>query len=60
MSSQPLGYKSDIANTLSTEDSDASSPTPEVINALFLANEIKDIRKHTIAQPPLTVNRTSI
>jgi hypothetical protein len=52
MSSQPHKYESDNANTLSSEDSEASSPTPEVLSAQFLANDIEDIRKHTIAHPP--------
>jgi hypothetical protein len=51
MPSQPLGYESDNANTLSSEDSDAASLTPEAASAQFLANDIEDIRKHTIAHP---------
>jgi hypothetical protein len=45
-------HESDNANTLYSEDSDASSPTTEVLSAQFLANEIEDIRHHNIDHPP--------
>jgi hypothetical protein len=45
-------HESDNANTLSSEDSEASSPTPEKTSAQILANDIEDIRQHTIDHPP--------